>query len=62
VSTNTRHTTAETLLDWIEIGRVWGQEEEDATKALNDFSKGPCFVDRAVVENENALVLRERVH
>jgi hypothetical protein len=62
MSANMRRTTTEALLNWIEVWRVWWQEDEDATEALNDFSKGICFMNHAVVENQDALVLRERVH
>ena len=48
-------TATEALLNWIEIGRVWWQEKEDTTKALNDFLEGPHFMNHAVVKNENAL-------
>jgi hypothetical protein len=46
-----RHTTTEALLNWIEIRRVWWQEKENLTAALNNFSKGACLVNRTVVEN-----------
>lgn len=55
-------TTTEALLDWIEIRRVWWQEKKNLTTALNYFSKGVGLVNRAVVKNQDALVLRVGVH
>ena len=57
-----RHTTAEALLNWIEVRRVWQQEEKNTTTTLNYLSKCTCLVDRTVVENQDAFVLRVEVH
>ncbi len=57
-----RRTTTETLLNRVEIRGVQWQENDDATKTLDDFSKGLCLVNRAVVKDQYALVLRVRIH
>ncbi len=57
-----RHTTTETLLNWVEIQGVWQQENDDATKTLDDFSKGLCLVNCAVVKDQYTLILRVRIH
>ena len=62
MSSNIRHTTEEALFNWVEVWGVWWQEKEDATEALNDFSKHTHLVNRAVIENQNAFVLRVRIH
>jgi hypothetical protein len=45
-------------LSSIEIQGVQWQEKENVATALNYFSKGVGLVNRTVVENQNALVLR----
>ncbi len=57
-----RRTTTETLLNWVEIRGVRWQENDDATKTLDDFLKGLCLVNRAVVKDQYTLVLRVRIH
>ena len=58
----TRLTAAETLLDRIEIWRIWWQKDEDTTVALNDLAKCICFVNGTVVEDQDALVLQVGIH
>ena len=57
-----RHITAEALLNWIEVQRVWWQEEKNTTATLNYLSKCTRLVDCTVVENQDAFVLRVGVH
>ena len=57
-----RHTATEAFLDWIEIRRVRRQKTKNVAASLNYFLEGTRLVNCTVVENQDALVLRVRVH
>lgn len=50
----------EDLFDWIEIGRIWRQEEQSCADFANSLTDGLAFVTAKIVHNNHISGLQRR--